>query len=507
MTALTKVTRRSFNGGVVGAALYPFLAPSAKAMFAEDTPRSVTPAEIAYLMADGAERPASLTMKLERGVPSIKRFWIENRRDPAQTFEWRVHVERGGKYEVTLMVSAPPGTPISIEGPHNKLSCETTQPGFYGCYWDRITLPAPLTLPKGESTIRVHLVKPVTEGRDGTALKSIELLDVKARPAFDARIRAFRSDASWLTDAKFGFMCQCGEWSYPPHGPHKPWPEMVDKFDVKKYADLVDSTGSGYAIWSATWATYFSPAPIHAIDEIMPGRTSKRDLIGDMADALAKRNIRLMLYYHLGHDQSPQNGAWWSKNWVSASDKSLFIRNWCSILTEVGLRYGDRLAGWMFDDELIYYPMPYEVVGKAAKAGSPARIISYNPWIQARGTDFQDFQFGEGFRGSDALPESAHGIWPSRPMKGLEAHGSFQVDGPNWGINRPDEKITSPLLHRGGGNRLCPRGGAAQCGVELEPRNVRRRKRIGRIAQGPSTGWKRRAEILPEETEVRNLTI
>ena len=57
-------------------------------------------------------------------------------------------------------------------------------------------------------------------------------------------------------------------------------------------------------------------------------------------------------------------------------------------------RYGDRLAGWMSDDELIYYPAPYEQLGEAAKAGNKSRIISYNPWIQARGTDFQDIQFG-----------------------------------------------------------------------------------------------------------------
>jgi hypothetical protein len=446
------MSRRSFHLAAAGTAIYPLLPVSARALFAAELtepakpPVTVTPSEIAYLIAEDSQHSPTLFPKYERGVPGIKRFWMENWRDPGQIFEWKVRVEHGGEYETTVMVSAPPGTPISVEGPHENLTSETTQPEFYGYFWDRITLPTPLRLPKGESTVRVHLLKPVTEGKVGAALKSVELLNQKVRPGFDARIKAFRSDANWLKDAKFGLMCQCGEWSYPPHGPHKPWPEMVDKFDVEKFADLVDSTGAGYAIWSATWATYFFPAPIRAIDEIMPGRTSQRDLIGEMADALAKRHIRLMLYYHLGHDHSPGNGSWWSKNWDSAYDKSLFLNNWCSILTEVGERYKVRLAGWMFDDELIYYPMPYEVVGKAAKAGSPTRIISYNPWIQPRGTDFQDFQFGEGFHGSAALPESAHGIWPSGPMKGLQAHGNFQVDGPDWGINRPDEKITPPFF-------------------------------------------------------------
>jgi hypothetical protein len=458
MAASNRITRRSFNVGAASIALYPLLPASAKNMFAEDSaagassknaprPVIVGPSDIAYLIAQDSLFPTSLTVNLEDGKPGIKQFWVQGWRTPEQVFQWKLSVEHAGKYETTLMISAPPGTDLVVEGPHDKLAFQTTQqPAVYGYWWDRITLPTPLTLPKGESTIRVRLAKPVIEGRVGAALKSVELLDVKARPAFDARVKAFRSDASWLAEAKFGLMCQCGEWSYPPHGTHKPWPEMVDKFDIGKFVDLVESTGAGYAIWSATWATYFFPAPIHAIDEIMPGRTSKRDLIGEMADALAKKNMRLILYYHLGHDETPENGLWWSKNWVSNSDKSLFLKNWCSILTEVGERYRDRLAGWMFDDELVYYPMPYEVVGKAAKAGSPARIISYNPWIQPRGTDFQDFQFGEGFKGSAALPESAHGIWPSGPYKGLQAHGNFQVDGPNWGINHPDVKITAPLF-------------------------------------------------------------
>lgn len=48
--------------------------------------------------------------------------------------------------------------------------------------------------------------------------------------------------------------------------------------------------------------------------------------------------------------------------------------------------------------------------------------------------------------GTPDLPISARGIWPSGPMKGLQAHGNFQVDGPDWGINHPDTKISPPLF-------------------------------------------------------------
>jgi hypothetical protein len=407
---------------------------------------TVSPTEIAYLMADRAVRSATLQERTDETKGTVKRFWVQNWWQPDESFEWPIKVQHKGKYEVTLMISAPAGTSIQVEGPKDHITCETTARPYFGYSWDRITLPQPISLPAGISTIRIRLLKPVTIGRFGAALKSIEMLNVAERPAMDARIRAFKSDTSWLNEAKFGFMCQCGEWAYPPHGPRKPWPNMVDQFDVEKFAEMVESTGAGYAVWSATWATYFFPAPIKAIDDIMPDRTSKRDLIGEMADALRKRNIRLILYYHVGHDRNTSNGSWWSRNWVSPDDKSLFVKNWCSIIGEVGTRYGDRLCGWMFDDDLVYYPAPYEQLGAASKAGSKARIISYNPWIQARGTDFQDFQFGEGLTGDENLPASAHGIWPAGPMKGLHAHGNFQVDGPDWGINRPDTVIQPPHL-------------------------------------------------------------
>ncbi len=48
--------------------------------------------------------------------------------------------------------------------------------------------------------------------------------------------------------------------------------------------------------------------------------------------------------------------------------------------------------------------------------------------------------------GTPDLPTSARRIWPSGPMKGLQAHGNFQVDGPDWGINHPDTKISPPLF-------------------------------------------------------------
>ena len=193
-----------------------------------------------------------------------------------------------------------------------------------------------------------------------------------------------------MADAGYGLMFQWGEWGYPQHGPRKEWPKMIDDFNVESFADMCAEVGAGYVVWSATWMTYYFPAPIKAIDNILPGRTCSRDLIGELADALNKRGIKMILYYHLGHGTNV-NAEWWKENWVSHASMTKFFENFCVITTEVGTRYGKKLAGWMIDDGMIYYPGPFEQMGKALKTGNPDRLISYNSWVLPRFTDFQDF--------------------------------------------------------------------------------------------------------------------
>jgi hypothetical protein len=245
-----------------------------------------------------------------------------------------------------------------------------------------------------------------------------------------------------LADAKFGVMVQWGGWGYPRHGEKKPWPEMINDFDVEAFVENIVATKAGYVVWSATWRSYLFPAPIKAIDAVVPGRTSERDLIGELADALDKRDIKLIMYYHIGHETHPQFSDWWSANWSNWDDKSNFFKIWENVVTEIGERYGDKLHGFLFDDNLIYYPAPYEKLAKIAKKGNKDRIVSFNDWIAPRQTEFQDFYFGEDFQWRHELPVGGSGIFESGPYKGLHAHTMFRVEkAPDWGIWKPDTKI------------------------------------------------------------------
>jgi hypothetical protein len=59
---------------------------------------------------------------------------------------------------------------------------------------------------------------------------------------------------------------------------------------------------------------------------------------------------------------------------------------WKDIISEVGIHYGDRLAGWWFDEGSTgyYYRSPaWELLARAAKAGFPATIPYAFPALPA----------------------------------------------------------------------------------------------------------------------------
>src|SRR3546814_15629696 len=49
-------------------------------------------------------------------------------------------------------------------------------------------------------------------------------------------------------------------------------------------------------MWAVNHGNPTCPAPIKSWEKLHPGWTTKRDLIAEMADALGKRGMRLMLY-------------------------------------------------------------------------------------------------------------------------------------------------------------------------------------------------------------------
>jgi acetyl esterase/lipase len=410
----------------------------------------LNPGDLNFLKAPLAEYTASLRESSPRG------FWVQGWNKPEQFFRWSLTSPSAGNYVVEVLISGEPGSSIEIIGPLNRLIL-TLPAGndHWGNNWNRLRVPGTLSLPGGTSsiTVRSQAPKGISTARlNGMALLSLELATAEARKELDHRVQKFRSGAKWFANAKYGVFLQWGEWGYPQHGEKKKWPQMIDDFDVEKFASTMHEIGAGYVIWSATWRTHYFPAPIKAVDDVLPGRTSKRDLIGDLISALGKRGIKLILYYHCGRGDKE----WQARNWSNDDPDNwgmdpAFRKHWGDIITEVGQRYGKGLAGWLDDEG--EYPKPYEEIGRQLKAGNPNRIISINDWVRPRLTEFQDYQFGEGFTGLNngagirypyGPERGGNGIYKEGPHKGLQAHGTFVLDGPDWGVFRPETIIRPP---------------------------------------------------------------
>lgn len=84
----------------------------------------------------------------------------------------------------------------------------------------------------------------------------------------------------------------------------------------------------------------------------LPGRTTKRDLVAELSDALGKYGIRLILYYHVGHGDKE----WWDKQHYTRNNAGDLFTNVEKIVSEISQRYGNRLAGLWMDDGIGYYP-------------------------------------------------------------------------------------------------------------------------------------------------------
>ena len=169
-------------------------------------------------------------------------------------------------------------------------------------------------------------------------------------------------------------------------------------------------------------------------------------MIGELIKECHKYDIKVMLYYHLGHDHKEVLLA---KGWEDSSTQDYVSRQrWLDreikIFTEIGKRYGKGLDAFFLDDGCVWYPAEFEKLGAALKTGNPKRVICYNPWIGPSITPFQDFYCGEGFDGKETPYKINDGYILEGPQKGLQLFGCFVFDGPNWGVDKANVAVRAP---------------------------------------------------------------
>jgi hypothetical protein len=436
----SSIDRRTFLAGMAGLAAAGKLAGQGNGTPppGPSGPVGIKPDRPTLLMGDEAALTGAVKPSLVED--GCKRLQVRNWNTADDSFTWQVDAPAAGEFNVTALTKS--------KGAVLELTCDkktTTHP--VSTPWDRIDMGR-VKLTKGVHEISLRASQPAANMEFYTLELTAPELDRKLQQ----QAKQMHSDTAWMRQAKYGLQFHWTSASAPRKGPRKNYLDATRDFPAKEFAKMVSDTGAGYVIITTTHSQHYFPAPIKAIDRIKPGRTAERDLIHDWIEALGAYNIKLMLYYHCGHGDWRQPDGWWQATGYDPKNPQKFLDNWMSIMTEVGERYGKGLAGWFYDDGCIYYPLnpDFRQLAGAAKAGNPARVICYNPWVLPRGTDFQDYLCGEGYdflKLWDGLPADGTGVYTAGPYQGLQAHTNFILES-GWVHSRQDTPIGPPKYPR-----------------------------------------------------------
>ncbi len=202
---------------------------------------------------------------------------------------------------------------------------------------------------------------------------------------------------------------------------------------------MVESTGAGYVFLTIGHAQSYCPGPIKAWEKYHPGKTTRRDLIAEMADALGAKGIKLMCYLNVASlARYPRAG------------EEEFTRVMTEVVTEFGQRYKEKVAGYWFDccyQAKEEYPgFSFREFFKACKAGNPNRIVALNSWIYPNVSEWQEYWAGE-TANPVALP--VNGTTQERgPGAGLRYHALLIME-PYWvqqRVEMPRPQFTAQQL-------------------------------------------------------------
>jgi len=283
-------------------------------------------------------------------------------------------------------------------------------------------------------------------------LGAAALRGAAGRPAFAAAYR--QANADWFAKCRFGISTHWTAQSKPVgQDDWLPFGEAVDHFSAAGYVDQAAQAGAQYVIFTGAHALQMLPAPSAAIDRIAPGRTTRRDLIGELADACHARGLRFILYYNHSCN-SADDPEWEHAVGYHAADKSRLAANLLSILSELGARYGARLDGWWFDScfsldprgvynsvttDLHGFQFPWEDWTAAAKTGFPDRLVTLSSGMLTHFlySTHQDYEGGEA---NDLVAVPTSRYTPDH----LQAHRWVCLDNPGWVHDRVKSPLAAP---------------------------------------------------------------
>jgi hypothetical protein len=205
----------------------------------------------------------------------------------------------------------------------------------------------------------------------------------------------------WLKDAKVGAFMH-----FLPTANN--FATVESAFDVEGLADQLEKSGVSYFIFTLGQNSGWFNAP-NPVYERLAGynkgeRCSQRDIPMELAKALKKRGIRLMLYLPcqaptkdlkavkgIGFPETPLGD---NRHFTEKGAK-----RWAKVIRYWSVHYGDNVSGWWFDGGYKFCGFSQEIAtqySKAAKKGNHDSIVTFNPGISFKRSTFaEDYTAGE----------------------------------------------------------------------------------------------------------------
>jgi len=236
--------------------------------------------------------------------------------------------------------------------------------------------------------------------------------------------------AQWLYDSAWGLMVEflaAPASTYYQNLTSDEWQRRVDNYALDRVVQQIVESQARYIIFTIGQSSghYCSPnATYDAIVGRNPSLLSRRDLVKEMADALAKHDIKTLAYV-VSHAPTGDVEAcralrclppWQENQWRVPEaayggqpplDARLteFQLHWEAVVREWSLRWGDSISGWWVDScqpAPMLYDHPdgpnWNSLAAALRAGNPKSILAFNPgvtWPVLPFSPVEDYSAGE----------------------------------------------------------------------------------------------------------------
>lgn len=255
-------------------------------------------------------------------------------------------------------------------------------------------------------------------------------------------------------------------------GARRPYPHMVDEFDVEGFARALSEAGAQHCIFTLTHAQQYMAFPNEPLEALLPGRTTARDLLGELAEALNRAGIRLIAYYN--HSCNGEDDPQWKRACGyaagQAGDLDAFARHIAEIVGFTARRYGRLLSGWWFDSAYSLDPsgpnqsiscdmgewrFPWGRLIEAARSGNDECAVAINAGIGSR------FQYAPGadYYAGESLTLDERFSPEAQP--GLVDHRWLCIDNPSWVFTDAQRGFSRPRFETDAVARFIREGRAA----------------------------------------------